>query len=130
MIAGAETLTLTVSQKHIGLILHKSNITFSVNHYSLLIFYEHVNITEISVMEYIIYITMYVYPFFLQHCFSSELRHFFLNEYMVIASLAIRFGHWIPTAWLKSVKSSQQLSEKYSSVEAALNPCPQIPYSS
>lgn len=31
------------------------------------------------------------------------------------------------SSWLKSVKSSQQLSEKYSSVEAALNPCPQIP---
>ena len=31
------------------------------------------------------------------------------------------------SSWLKSVKSSQQLSEKYSSVEVALNPCPQIP---
>ena len=31
------------------------------------------------------------------------------------------------SSWLKSVKSGQQLSEKYSSVEVAVNPCTQIP---
>ena len=80
----------------------------------LLIFYEHVNITEISVMECITYITMYVYPFLLQHCFSSELRHFFLNEYMVIASLAIRFGHWIP---IKLVKIRQEQSTTFREIQ-------------
>ena len=31
------------------------------------------------------------------------------------------------SSWSKSVKSGQQLSEKYSSVEVAVNPCTQIP---
>ena len=57
---------------------------------------------------------MYVYPFLLQHCFSSELRHFFLNEYMVIASLAIRFGHWIP---IKLVKIRQEQSTTFREIQ-------------
>lgn len=57
------------------------------------------------------------YSFLLQYYFSLELRIFFLNKYMVIASLATRFGHMTPIEPGKIKSECSATSEKYSLAE-------------